>query len=169
MELGIWNTGWPMYHIILNCVFAFMNTTFWWLKLVASGMWPLSFVFVGPLVAQHNLQFLALVWLPRWLNIICMDMGIPTFGCAVRFNPWYVMISQAEAPVRINLHAFGWLLSSFHSFGWRIISGLVGNLLFVAYSISLGCYVIFHCQAFSFGNTVWAMFLEEYPLRTQVA
>ncbi len=24
-----------------------------------------------------------------WLNIICMDMDIPTFGCAV-FNPWYV-------------------------------------------------------------------------------
>ncbi len=26
----------------------------------------------------------------RRRNIICMDMGILTFGCAVRFNPWHV-------------------------------------------------------------------------------
>jgi hypothetical protein len=28
--------------------------------------------------------------LPSWLNIICVDMGILTFGCTVHFNPWYV-------------------------------------------------------------------------------
>ncbi len=24
----------------------------------------------------------------RWLNI-CVDIGVPSFGCAVHFNPWY--------------------------------------------------------------------------------
>jgi hypothetical protein len=43
------------------------------------------------------------------------------------------------------------------------------EILFVAYSILLGCYVMFHGQAFSFGNTVWAIFLEEYQWSTRVA
>jgi hypothetical protein len=68
-----------------------MNTAFWWLSLVASGIWPLSFVFVEPLAAQHfsNWLFLAVLELPRWLNIVWVDMDIPTFGCTVLFNPWY--------------------------------------------------------------------------------
>ncbi len=38
---------------------------------------------------QSHWQFLALMELPRQLNIICVNMGIRTFGCAVRFNHWY--------------------------------------------------------------------------------
>jgi hypothetical protein len=55
---------------------------------------------------------------------------------------------------------------------------LLGEELFVvsletffvaAYSIPLGCYILFHGQAISFGNTVCVMFLDKYPWRTQVA
>ncbi len=41
--------------------------------------------------------------------------------------------------------------------------------LFVACSIPLGCYMLFHGQAFSFDNTVCVMFLDKYPWRTRVA
>ncbi len=43
-------------------------------------------------MAQHfsHWHFLAVMELPRRLNIICMDMGITTFGFDVHFNPWYV-------------------------------------------------------------------------------
>ena len=110
----------------LRC--AFMKAAFWWLSLVASGMWPFSFVFAERLVAQHcsHWWILALMELPRWLNI-CIDMGVPSFGCAVCFNPWYKNLSWAYALMRINLHAVGWLSSFFHSFELRIASGLTGN------------------------------------------
>ncbi len=78
--------------IILDCIFASTNTAFQWLSLVPSGMQPLSFVFVEPLVAQHysHWQFHSFMELSKWLNIICLDMDIPTFVCTVRFNSWYV-------------------------------------------------------------------------------
>ncbi len=90
MNTWHWHAGWSMYPIDtqLHCVF--MKIAFWWLSLVKSGIWPLSFVFAEPLVAQHYLywEILALMELPRWL-MICVDIGIPTSGCTLRFNPWY--------------------------------------------------------------------------------
>ncbi len=66
-----------------NCLFLVISSL--------SGMWQVSFVFVEPLVTQHqsHWRFLALMELLRLLNIICMDMSVPSFGCTVRFNPWY--------------------------------------------------------------------------------
>ncbi len=55
-----------------------------------------------------------------------------------------------------------------HSFGWRIVSCLIRNHFCGAYSIPLGCCVMFHGQAFSCGNTVWVVFLKDNPWRTQV-
>ncbi len=49
--------------------------------------------------------------LPRWLNIICLDMVIPIFGYAVRLNPWYVDFISGQALVIINFDLNGWLSS----------------------------------------------------------
>ncbi len=159
-----------MYSIDTRLCCAFMKTASWWLSLVASGMWPFSFLFAEPLGAQHYSHWgiLALMELPRWLNI-CVDMGIPSFACAFASTLGITTLSQAYALVRINLPAVGWLLSFFYSFGWRIVSDLIEHLFCGLYTILLGCYVLFHGQAFSFGNTMWVLFLEKYPWRTQVA
>jgi hypothetical protein len=53
VAFGIRHAGWSMYHGYLTLLFAFMKTAFWWLSLVMSGMWFLSFVFVEPVVAQY--------------------------------------------------------------------------------------------------------------------
>ncbi len=43
---------------------------------------------------------------------------------------------------RINLHAVGWLLSFFHAFGWRNISGLLGNpFCGLQYFTGLSCFI----------------------------
>jgi hypothetical protein len=60
--------------------------------------------------------------LPRWLNISCMGMGIPTFGCVMPFNPWYVDFISGPSSCGNQPPSVGWLLSSFRSFGWRMVS-----------------------------------------------
>ncbi len=106
-------------------------------------MWPLSIVFAESLVAQHysHRHFLAWLELLRWLNFICLDIGILTFGCAVRFNPWYV--DFISGPSSYDQPLSSWLIFEHVPLLWVKI-GLIRNLLFVAYSILLGCYVIFH-------------------------
>ncbi len=122
-----------------------MNTAFQWLSLVASRMWPKSIVFLESLVAQHNShwQFLALMELQRWLKIICMDMGIPTFGCPVRFNPWYVdfisgLSSCENQPpcswLIVELLALLWAKNCKWSYWKSFVCGL-------KYSAGLLCYV----------------------------
>ncbi len=60
----------------------------------------------------------------------------------------------------IWLNSVGWTHPLLF-FGQRIVSGFFGNILFfVAHSIPLGCYVVFHGQAYSFVNIVWVVFLE---------
>ncbi len=81
-----------MYHIDtwLRCCFH----EYCLLVVIISFIWDVTIIlcFVEPLVAQHysHWRFLALMELPRWPNIICLDMRVPTFGWAVHFNPWYV-------------------------------------------------------------------------------
>ncbi len=159
-----------MYQIDTRLRCASKKTASWWLSLVASGMWLFSFLFVEPSVAQHYSHWgiLALLDLPRWLNI-CVDMGIPTSGCTVRFNPWYKNFISGLRFCE-NQPPCSWLIV-------KLLSLLCVNnckctnwtLFFVAYIIPLGCYVLFHSQAFSFGNTVWVVFLDKYPWRTRVA
>ncbi len=87
-------------------------------------MWPLFFVFVEPLVVQHYSHwiFFALMELPRWLNIICVDMGLPTFGCTLHFNPWHVDFILGLNSGENQPFLVGWLSNSFYSFGWRLVS-----------------------------------------------
>jgi hypothetical protein len=64
-----------------------MKTASWWLSLVTSGRIVLL-CFCGAsggstLFTLGNLYIMELL---RCL-IICGDMGVPFFGCAVRFNP----------------------------------------------------------------------------------
>ncbi len=135
-----------MYNIDTWLCCASMKASFWWLSLVTSGMWPFSFVFVEPLVAQHlsHWGILALMELPRWLNI-CVDVGIPSFGCALRFNPWYKNFISGLRSCE-NQPPCSWLIIKLRSLLWeKIVSGLTGNL-FVAYSILLSCSVLFHAH-----------------------
>jgi hypothetical protein len=57
----------------------------------------------------------------------------------------------------------------FTPLGGELQMVLLETFLFVACCIPMGCYFVVHGHALSFGNTVWVMFLEEYPWRTQVA
>jgi hypothetical protein len=64
-----------------------MKTASWWLSLVVSGM-TVRLCFCGAsggstLFTLENPYIMEIL---RCL-IICVDMGIPFFGCAVRFNP----------------------------------------------------------------------------------
>ncbi len=120
VAFGIRHTGWS----IPDCFLLSWKTTFRWLSLVVSGMWSLSFVFVEPMVAQHyqHWHFLALLESPRWLSIICTDMVIPIFFCAVRFNPWYVDFISGPSSCENQPWFSCWLSSSFHSFRRRLVS-----------------------------------------------
>ncbi len=72
----------------------------------------------------------AWIWASQLLVALCAStLGIKT-------------LSQAYALVRINLRAVGWLSSFFHSLGWRITSGPIGNLFCgLQYSAGLLCFV----------------------------
>ncbi len=65
--------------------------------------------------------------------------GHPNFlGCAVRFNPWYVDFIAGLSSCE-NQPCFGWLIVELFLL-LQVKIGLIRNLLFVAYSILLGCY-----------------------------
>jgi hypothetical protein len=67
-------------------------------------------------------------------------MVIPSFfGCTVCFNPWYVDFISGLSSCE-NQPYFGWLIVELFSL-LQVKIGLIRNLLFVAYSILLGCYV----------------------------
>ncbi len=89
----------------------------------------------------------AWIWSSHFLVAMCAStLGMQT-------------LSQAQVPVRISFHLMGWLSSPFHSFQWRLVS-----LEMYCLWPTVFCWaVVFYGQAFSFSNTVWAMFLEEYP------
>ncbi len=116
---------------------ASMKTAFWWLSLVVSGMWLFSFAFAEPLVAQHSLHIgiLALMKLPRWLNI-CVDMGVPSFGCAVRFNPWYKNFISGLCSCEQSL--CNWLIVELLSLVWVKICKWSHWTPILAYSIPDG-------------------------------
>ncbi len=145
-----------------------MKTASWWLSLVASGMTVLlCFCGASGGSTLFTLGNPYIMEIPRCL-IVCMDMGIPVFWLRCALQPFVIKLYLRptllweSTPMRL---ADCWASSVF---GWRNISGLIGNLFCVAYSIA-GLLELFHGQAINFGNTVWAMFLDEYPWRSQVA
>jgi hypothetical protein len=64
----------------------------------------------------------------------------------MHFNAWYVDFISGLSFVRINL-CCGWLIVYLFSL-LQVKIGLIGNLLFVAYSILLGCYALAEPSAF---------------------
>ncbi len=143
VAFGIRHADWSMYQGYLTVFLLSWKTAFWWLSLVTSGMWPLPFV----------------LWSQWWLNTInigicsCMNeatkvtqhhlhgYGHPIFfGCALRFNPWYVDFISGPSSCE-NQTWLSWLIVELLSL-LQVKIGLIRDLLFVAYSILLGCYVL---------------------------
>ncbi len=79
--------------------------------------------------------------LPRWLSIICTDMVIPTFGCAMRLNPWYVdFISGPSSCEKQPLSS--WLIVKLLPLLW-VKTGLIRSLFVcgLQYSAGLLCFM----------------------------
>ncbi len=100
---------------------------------------------------------------------LCVDMGIPFYWLRCLLQPFGIKtLSQAYALVRINPREVGWL-SSFFSLWVKKYKWFHWKTFFCGLRYSVGLLELFHGQAISLGNTVWAVFLEEYPWRSQVA
>jgi hypothetical protein len=81
-----------------------------------------------------------------WLNIICVDMVIPIFGCAVRFNPWYVDFISGPSSCD-NQPWFKWLIVKLcQSFRQRLVLLKTFRLWPTVFCWA----VLFYGQAFSF-------------------
>ncbi len=130
--------------------------------------WPFSFVFVEPVMAQYYSHWIftlrsyqgvsSFVWI--WASLFWLRCARQPFGIKT--------LSQAYALVRINPHDFGWLLSFFQFLGEEIYVVSL-ETLFCGLQYSAWLLELFHGLVVSFGNTVWVVFLDKYPLRTQVA
>jgi hypothetical protein len=81
------------------------------------------------------------------------------------FNHWHVDFISGLSSCE-NQPLSCWLIVELRSLFW-VKNGLIRNLLFVAYSIPLGCYVSW--PSLDLEKTVWVMFLEDYLWRTRVA
>ncbi len=146
-----------------------MKTASWWLSLVASGrIVLLCFCGASGGSTLFTLGNPYIMEIPRCL-IICVDMGVPFLVALCASTLWYKnFISGLYALVRINPHEVVWLLSFFQSLGEEIwVVSL--ETLFCGLQYSAGLLELFHGRAISFGNTVWVVFLDEYPWRTRVA
>jgi hypothetical protein len=104
MAFGIRHAGWSMYHGYLTWLFAFMKNCL--MVVIISCVWDVVFIlcFCG---ASGGSTLLTLAFpcnngVTKATHVICMDMVIPFFGCAVRFNPWYVDFISGQALVIIN-------------------------------------------------------------------
>jgi hypothetical protein len=92
--------------------------------------------------------------------------GYPNFfGCTVCFNPWYVDFISGLSSCE-NQPCFGWLIIKLFS----LLQVKIGLIKTFCLWPTVFCWaVMLHGQAFSFSNTVWVMFLEEYLWRARVA
>ena len=146
-----------------------MKTASWWLSFVASGM-TILLCFCGASGGStlFTLGNPYIMEIPRCL-IVCVDMGIPVFWLLCALQPFGIKtLSQAYALVRINPREVGWL-SSFFSLWVKKYKWSHWKPFFCGLRYSAGLLELFRGQAISFGNTVWAVFLDEYPWRSQVA
>ncbi len=141
VAFGIRRAGWSMYQGYLNVILLSWKTAFWWLSLVASGM----------------LYYTLFSWSQWWLNTINIGISLHWwsyqgdsasstqiwsshfFGCALRFNSWYV--DFISGPSSCENQPWFWLIVKLLSL-LQMKIGPVKNLLFVAYNILLGCYVL---------------------------
>ncbi len=141
VAFGIWHVGWSLYHIDTWLLFRFHEYCL--LVIIISCTWDVIFIlsFWGAIDGStlFILTFPCINRANKMTHIACVDMVIPTFGCAVHFNPWYVdFISGQSSCEKQPLSK--WLIVELFPLLWVKI-GLIRNLLFVVYSILLGCYV----------------------------
>jgi hypothetical protein len=105
VAFGIRHAGWSMYYRYLTWLFAFMKNC---LKVVIiSRVWDVVFILCFRGVSGGS-TLLTLVCpcnngVTKATHFICMDMGIPFFCCAVRFNPYYVDFISSQALAITNL------------------------------------------------------------------
>ncbi len=161
--------GWSLYIIDTRLHCAFMKTASWWLSLVASWMTVLlCFSGASGGSTLFTLGNPYIMEIQRCL-IVCVDMSIPVFWLRCALQPFVLKtLSQAYSLVRINPREVGWL-SSFFSLWVKKYKWFHWKPFFCGLQYSAGLLELFHGQAISFGNTVWAMFLDEYPWRSRVA
>jgi hypothetical protein len=87
------------------------------------------------------------------------------FCCAVRFNPWYVDFISGLSSCE-NQPCFGWLIVKLFS----LLQVKIGLIKTFCLWPTVFCWAaMIYGQAFSFCNTVWVVFQEEYPRRAQMA
>ncbi len=150
-----------------DCFFAFMKNCL--LVVVISCIWDVVFIlcFCG---ASGGSTLLTLAF--PCINGVTGDSASSAqiwssqiFGCTVRFNPWYVDFISGLSSCE-NQPCFGWLIVKlFYFFRWRLVS-LKPFVCGLQYSAGLLCFI---AKPLAFCNTVWVVFLEEYPWRAQVA
>ncbi len=122
---------WLFFAFMKNCLSMVIVSRIWDVVIILFlwSIWWLNTINIG--ISLHLL---------RWLSIICADMVIPIFACAVRFNPWYVDFISGPSSCE-NQPWFSWLIVEL-LLHLQVKIGLIWNLLLVAYSILLVCYVL---------------------------
>ncbi len=146
MALGIWHVGLSMHYIDTWLLFCFheycllvviisriCNVTgilYFCGAISGSTLFPFAIPCINGATYQGDSTSSAWIYTSRLLVALC-------------FNPWYANFMSSLSSCE-NQPPCSWLIaSSFHYFGQRIISGLIGNLLFcgLKYSAGLFCYV----------------------------
>jgi hypothetical protein len=130
-----------MYQGYLTVFFAFMKNCL--LVVIICRAWDMVFI-LGFCGASGGSTLLTLAF--PCINVVTEvtqhhlhGYGYPIFfGCAVHFNHWCVDFISGLSSCENQL-CFGWLIVELFSL-LQVKIGLIRNLLFVAYSVLLGCY-----------------------------
>ncbi len=148
VAISTWHMGWSIYQRYLSVFLHSRKTAIRWLSLVTSGMRSISFVFHRA-IGGSTLSALAFPCINGATKVTQhrhVEMVIPIFGCAVRFNPWCVDFISGLSSCE-NQPWFSWLIVKLLSL-LQVKIGLIINLLLVAYSIMLGRFFLWPCLQF---------------------
>jgi hypothetical protein len=145
-----------------------MKTASWWLSLVLSWMTVLLyFCRASGGSTLFTLGNLCIMELPRCL-IICVDLAFLSLVALCTSTLWHTNFISGLCSCE-NQPPWSWLIVELLPvFGWRNISGLFGNP-FLWPTVFRWAVRVVSWPSHQFGNTVWVMFLDKYPWRTQVA
>ncbi len=143
VAFGIRHAGWSMYQGYLTVFFAFMKNCL--LVVIISWIWDVVFIlcFRGASGGSTllTLAFPCINGVTKVTQHHMRGYGHPNFfGCIVRVNPWCVDFISGISSCE-NQPCFGWLIVELFSL-LQVKISLIRNLLFVAYSILMGCYVL---------------------------
>ncbi len=98
--------------------------------------------------------------LPRCLNI-CMDMGVPSSGCTVRFNPWYINFISGLHSCE-NQPPYSWLIVKLlpllwvKKYKWSCWNPFLWPTVFrwavMFYSMAKSSALVILCESYSWMN-----------------